>query len=98
DGCAGAPERAIFVHAVAEGRAPYVATSVEGESMTTRVARCACGRVEVTVEGEPLQVYVCHCDFCQRRSGNVFIASAQFPEGQVISISGEMGTYNGLEV
>jgi hypothetical protein len=66
--------------------------------MTTRTARCACGRVEVTVEGEPEHVYVCHCDFCQRRSGNVFIASASFAEDQVISITGETRCYNGLEV
>jgi hypothetical protein len=66
--------------------------------MTTRTARCACGRVEVTVEGEPGHVYVCHCDFCQRRSGSVFIASASFPEDQVISITGETRCYNGLEV
>jgi hypothetical protein len=66
--------------------------------MTTRVARCACGRVEVTVQGEPLSVYVCHCDFCQRRSGNVFIASAQFPEDRVLTITGETRCYNGLDV
>jgi hypothetical protein len=50
------------------------------------------------VEGEPWHVYVCHCDFCQRRSGNVFIASARFPEDQVISITGETRCYNGLEI
>ena len=66
--------------------------------MTTRTARCACGRVEVKVAGEPAQIYVCHCDFCQRRSGNVFIASASFPEDQVVSITGETRCYNGLEV
>ena len=66
--------------------------------MTSRTARCACGRVEVSVEGEPGHVYVCHCDFCQRRSGNVFIASASFPEDQVISITGETRCYNGLEI
>ena len=65
--------------------------------MTTRTARCACGRVEVTVEGEPVHVYVCHCDFCQRRSGNVFLASASFSEDRVISITGETQCYNGLE-
>jgi hypothetical protein len=54
--------------------------------------------VEVTVEGEPGQVYACHCDFCQRRSGSVFIASASFVEDQVKSITGETGCYNGLEV
>ena len=68
-------------------------------SVTTQhTARCACGRLEVIVEGEPSQVYVCHCDFCQRRSCNVFIASASFPENQVISITGETGCYNGLEI
>ncbi len=66
--------------------------------MTTRTARCACGRVEVTVEGEPGHVHTCHCDFCQRRSGNVFIASASFAEDQVLSITGETQCYNGLEV
>ncbi len=66
--------------------------------MTTRTARCACGRVEIEVGGEPGSVYVCHCDFCQRRSGNVFIASASFHESQVLSITGETRCYNGLEV
>lgn len=50
------------------------------------------------MEGEPGRVHVCHCDFCQRRSGNVFIASAAFAEDQVLSIAGELGCYNGLEV
>jgi hypothetical protein len=66
--------------------------------VTARTARCACGRVEITVEGEPGRVYACHCDFCQRRSGNVFIASASFAEEQVVSITGETRCYNGLEV
>jgi hypothetical protein len=66
--------------------------------MTTRTARCACGRVEITVKGEPGHVYVCHCDFCQRRSGNVFIASASFADTQVVSITGETCCYNGLEI
>src|SRR6516165_7594715 len=69
-----------------------------GGAMATRTARCACGRVEVTVEGEPLLVLICHCDFCQKRSGNVFIASAHFAEQQVAAISGETKVYNGLEV
>ena len=66
--------------------------------MTTRTAQCACGRVQITVEGEPGRVYACHCDFCQRRSGYVFIASASFAEDQVVSITGETSCYNGLDV
>src|SRR5436305_14780890 len=87
------PQRAVCAHQGASRR-----LRGEGRNMATRTARCACGRVEVTVEGDPLLVYVCHCDFCQRRSGNVFIASAQFPEEQVVSITGETHCYNGLEV
>jgi hypothetical protein len=41
---------------------------------------------------------ICDCDFCQQRSGNVFVASAQFAEEQVVAISGETKCYNGLEV
>jgi hypothetical protein len=70
---------------------------VEDEAVI-RTEKCACGRVEVTVEGEPLLVLVCHCDFCQKRSGNVFIASAHFADQQVTAITGETKVYNGLEV
>jgi hypothetical protein len=71
---------------------------LRGVLMATRTARCACGRVALTVEGEPQLVYVCHCEFCQRRSGNVFIASAQFVEEQMVAITGDTTRYNGLEV
>jgi hypothetical protein len=66
--------------------------------MTSRTAQCACGRVEVTVEGEPLAVVTCHCDFCQKRTGSVLSVGAQFTPEQVVSISGETKTYNGLEI
>jgi hypothetical protein len=64
----------------------------------TRTAHCACGRVAIIVRDEPLLVLICHCDFCQKRSGNVFIASAHFAEEQVVSVTGETKIYNGLEV
>lgn len=63
-----------------------------------RTARCACGRVEIIVQGDPDVVVVCHCDFCQKRSGNVFIAGAHFAATQVVAITGETRCYNGLEV
>jgi len=66
--------------------------------MTTRTARCACGRLTVTVRGEPLTVTICHCDFCQKRSGSVFQTGAQFSPEQIVEISGETQTYNGLEI
>ena len=66
--------------------------------MTSRTAQCACGRLNVTVEGEPLAVVNCHCDFCQKRTGSVFSAGAQFTPEQVVEISGETKTFNGLEI
>jgi hypothetical protein len=66
--------------------------------MASHTAQCACGRVEITVEGEPGHVYVCHCAFCQRMTGGVFIARASFNDEQVASISGQTRCYNGLEV
>jgi hypothetical protein len=70
---------------------------VAGEA-DIRTAQCACGRVKVTVKGEPLLVLNCHCDFCQKRSGNVFIASAHFAEEQIVGITGQTTVYNGLIV
>ena len=46
--------------------------------MVTRTAACACGQLEIEVEGEPLGVGVCHCLACQRRTGSVFAALAGF--------------------
>jgi hypothetical protein len=64
--------------------------------MADRMARCACGRVEIDVHGDPEIVVACHCEFCQRRSGNVFIAAAHYSATQV-EVRGETSCYNGLE-
>ena len=66
--------------------------------MTTRTAQCACGRVDITVENEPLRVVACHDGFCQKRTGSVFSVHAFFAEEQVVAIRGETKSYNGLEV
>jgi hypothetical protein len=64
----------------------------------TRTAECACGRVQVTVESEPLVVATCHCEFCQKRTGSIFQVSAVFTEDQDVSIIGQTKSFNGLEV
>jgi hypothetical protein len=68
------------------------------ESVRTRAAECACGRLTMTVEGEPLHVFTCHCDFCQKRTGSVIQVSATFASKQVVSISGDTTRFNGFEV
>ena len=54
-----------------------------------RTARCACGQLSATVEGEPELVAVCSCRHCQRRTGSVLGVSAYFPGAAVTRISGE---------
>ena len=51
----------------------------------------------MTVEGEPVLVAACHCDFCQRRTGSIVQVSAVFAE-ECVSIAGETSVFNGLEV
>ncbi len=46
--------------------------------MTSRIAACSCGQLQIEVEGEPRGVGVCHCLACQRRTGSVFAALASF--------------------
>lgn len=65
--------------------------------MPERTARCACGRVTVTVPNDPVVVGTCHCDFCQRRTGSVFQVCAYFDLDDPIEIDGETTAYNGLE-
>lgn len=49
----------------------------------SRLAQCQCGQLQVSVEGEPSAVLVCHCNQCQRRTGSVFNVSAYFRKEQV---------------
>lgn len=44
----------------------------------TREASCSCGRLRVTVAGDPVRISMCHCLACQRRTGSVFGAQAWF--------------------
>src|SRR5687768_15241677 len=60
--------------------------------MTKRSASCSCGRLEVTCEGEPVRISVCHCLACQKRTGSAFGVQARFPRANVL-IRGESTTY-----
>jgi hypothetical protein len=51
----------------------------------TRTASCACGQLQIRVEGEPRGVGVCHCLACQRRTGSVFAALAGFAGPYTVS-------------
>lgn len=54
----------------------------------TRTASCSCGALRAEMRGEPVQINMCACFACQRRSGAAFSYTAFFPEADV-SIEGE---------
>lgn len=58
-----------------------------------RTARCQCGKVAVTVTGEPSLVTACNCTWCQRRSGSVFSVASRWPLAQVVSREGDVSTF-----
>lgn len=61
--------------------------------MTTRHAACNCGQLQLTCEGEPPRISMCHCLECQRRTGSVFANQAWFKRDQITAISGRFTTF-----
>jgi hypothetical protein len=54
---------------------------------------CACGSVRYRVQGEPEICQICHCRFCQRRTGSAFGTVAYFAEDRVTLLHGELTDY-----
>lgn len=44
---------------------------------------CVCGALRYRTRGEPARVTVCHCTWCQRRTGSAFGVGAVFEIGRV---------------
>jgi hypothetical protein len=44
---------------------------------------CVCGAVRFTAAGAPRRVTLCHCTWCQRRTGTAFGTEVVFERGQV---------------
>ena len=61
--------------------------------MTIRRAACSCGQLELTIEGEPSRISMCHCLECQRRTGAVISNQARFP-GDQVTITGKSTAWN----
>lgn len=54
---------------------------------------CACGAVRYRTKGKPVRTGVCHCTFCQRRTGSAFGIGVYFGEQDVEITQGELKTY-----
>ena len=51
--------------------------------MASRDASCSCGQLRLEATGDPLQISMCHCLACQRRTGSAFGIQARFMPDQV---------------
>jgi hypothetical protein len=54
---------------------------------------CQCGEVRYRIEGEPLELSVCHCRECQRQSGSAFGMSLAIPAGAFRLLAGSPKTF-----
>jgi hypothetical protein len=54
------------------------------DTMQVRRAECSCGRLSVTVTGDPVRISICHCLECQKRTGSLFGAQARWPRAQTV--------------
>lgn len=53
-----------------------------------RTGGCMCSAVRFTASEEPKRVTICHCEWCQRRTGSAFGTELVYDEARV-EISGE---------
>ena len=56
---------------------------------------CLCGGVRYVVNGDPARVTVCHCTWCQRRTGTAFAVESLFNIAQV-EISGQTNRFRSV--
>lgn len=59
----------------------------------THEGGCLCGAVRYRTRGEPVKAAVCHCRYCQARTGSAFGVSAYFPTRHVERLQGELKSY-----
>jgi hypothetical protein len=54
---------------------------------------CICGAVRYATYGDPLRVTVCHCTWCQRRTGSAFSVEPVFDSANVAITGGPLTRY-----
>ena len=56
--------------------------------MEQHAGGCVCGAVRYVVQGDPARITICHCTWCQRRSGSAFGVESVF-RAEDVSLSGD---------
>jgi hypothetical protein len=64
------------------------------QDLVTRTARCWCGDLAATLEGEPFYVSSCACTRCQRRTGSFFGVTVYYRPQQMVARSGATDTFH----
>lgn len=57
-----------------------------------KTGQCLCGKVNYSLNANPIATAVCHCKNCQRQSGSAFSLVILSP-ASAVSINGETKTY-----
>lgn len=57
---------------------------------------CVCGAVRFRATGEPLRVTICHCKWCQRRTGTAFGTEVVYNDDQIAFEGGTPSVYRHL--
>ena len=60
---------------------------------TEHLGGCLCGAVRFKVTGEPTRVGVCHCRYCQLRTGSAFGIGVYVSRDKVEFLSGDLSSY-----
>jgi len=55
---------------------------------------CACGKVRYHSIGKPVRTGLCHCRYCQLRTGTAFGISVYFKKENLIIESGNLKKYH----
>jgi hypothetical protein len=59
----------------------------------THEGGCLCGAHRYRVKGDPMRVSVCHCTFCQRRTGSACAIGVFFAEENVEITGNDLAIY-----
>lgn len=60
---------------------------------TDHTGGCVCGAVRYAARGDPARVTICHCTWCQRRTGSAFGVEAVYSMGDVDFVGNSMRSY-----
>ncbi len=63
------------------------------DQMEHHTGGCQCGAVRYETTGLPSKAAVCHCRYCQTRTGSAFGVSAYFPK-EAVKITGPLTDYS----